>query len=241
MNLLDGADQGTDPRDELLNKWKDKSPEEVLKAKIEADLHIKNLEREKAEQYSMYKQLYEESQTKASLQDLIDQLKKEKEIPVALPPANEVNEPKMDLTKIESLFDEKLSAYERTKKEVENFGKVQEKLKQKLGTNYANSLQDQYAQLGLSNEEMNALAKKSPEAYFRMLGLNDEPRHEGYQSAPRSSQRNDSFAPKTQVRDYAYYQELKKTNPMLYLDPKISAQMEKDYIALGDRFGLPSD
>jgi hypothetical protein len=42
-------------------------------------------------------------------------------------------------------------------------------------------------------------------------------------------------------RTWAYYQELKKTNPKLYLDPKISVQMDKDAIALGDAFGLPND
>ena len=136
------------------------------------------------------------------------------------------------------MFDEKLSAYERQKREVENFGKVEAKLKEKLGPNYAASLKDQYNQLGLSNDEMNSLAKKSPEAFFRMLGLNDQSRND-YTGAPRNSMRNDSFAPKTVKRDYAYYQELKKTNPMLYLDPKIAVQMEKDAQELGAAFGLP--
>jgi hypothetical protein len=42
-------------------------------------------------------------------------------------------------------------------------------------------------------------------------------------------------------RTWAYYQELKKTNPKLYLDPKIAAQMDKDAIALGDAFGMPNE
>lgn len=240
MNLLDGGDQPIDAREAALNKWKDKSQEELLKKAVEADLHISTIEREKAEQYSMYKQLYEESQTKASLQTLIDQMKQEKEIQVALPQANEVKEPVMDVNKMKDFFKEEISSYELQKREVDNFGKVQSKLKEKYGDSYASVLKDQYDQLQLSNEDMNALAKKSPEAYFRMLGLNDQPR-DGYQAAPRSSQRNDSFAPKVEKRDYWYYQNLKKTNPMLYLDPKISQQMEKDAQALGAAFGLPPD
>lgn len=236
MNLLEGADLGTDPREEILSKWKDKPAEELLKAKVEADLHIKTLEREKAEQYEMYKKLYEETQTKASLQELIDQMKNEQQ--VALPIANEVKEPVLDMNKMKDLFKEEISAYETQKREVENFGKVQSKLKEKLGPNYASTLKDQYEQLGLSNDEMNSLAKKSPEAYFRMLGINDSPRSD-YMPAPRGAMRNDSFAPKTVKRDYAYYQELKKTNPMLYLDPKIAVQMEKDAQELGAAFGLP--
>lgn len=237
MNLLDGADQSPDGREEIFAKWKDKPQAELLEAKVNADLHIKTLEREKAEQYDMYKKLYEEQQTKAGLQDLIDQLKKEKETQVALPSANEVKEPTLDMTKMKDLFKEEFSAYETQKREVENFGKVQAKLKEKFGNNYANTLVDQYNQLGLSNDDMNTVAKKSPEAYFRMLGLTDNPRSD--YTIPRNSMRNDSFSPKTVKRDYQYYQELKKTNPMLYLDPKIAVQMEKDAQELGAAFGLP--
>jgi hypothetical protein len=239
MNLLDGSDQTIDDRDEILNKWKDKSQEDLLKKAVEADLHIRNLEREAAERHQMYTNLYEESKTKASLTELIDQIKNEKS-QVALTPANEeVKMPELDLTKLEDIFDKKLTAYERQKKETENFGKVLSKLRDSFGENYGNTLKDRYNQLGLSNEDMNDLAKKSPEAYFRMMGLNDQPR-ETYQGAPRSSQRNDSFSPKgAPKRDYWYYQEMKKNNPKLYLDPKISAQMERDYAELGDAFGLP--
>lgn len=239
MNLLDGSDQTSSDRDEILNKWKDKSPEDLLKKAVEADLHIKNLEREAAERHQMYTNLYEESKTKASLTELLDQLKRERETPVASTPANEEVKKPMDLTEIDKRFDEKINSYERQKRETENFGKVLHKLKDRFGENYGATLKDRYSQLGLSNDRMNEIAKESPEAYFRMMGLNDQP--ETYQGVPRNAQRNDSFAPKVQKRDYWYYQELKKTNPKLYLDPKISAQMERDYAELGDAFGMPSD
>lgn len=237
MNLLDGADlPSTDTlREEILAKWKDKSKEEILEGKVNADLHAKTLEKEKAEMYSMYKSVYEENQAKAKLQEYIDQLNKPVDNQVANTPANEVKEPPFDPDKF---FSEKISSYEKQKKEAENFAKVQSKLKERLGTNYANVLQDRYSELELSNEDMNALAVKSPEAYFRAIGLDDKPQS-SFTSPPRSSQRNDSFAPKTVKRDYNYYQELKKTNPMLYLDPKIAVQMEKDAQELGAAFGLP--
>lgn len=240
MNLLDGADplNVDDLRDEFTNKWKDKSAEELLKAKVESDLHIKTLEREKAEMYEMYKQVFEENKTKASINDLLDQWKKEKETQVAAPSANEVKVPELDLTKVKQTASETYAEMRRREREEENFSRVQTKLQERFGSNYASILKDQYNQLGLSNEDMNALAVKSPEAYFRMLGLNDQPR-DSYQAPPRTNQRNDSFAPKVQKRDYAYYAELKKTNPLLYLDPKISAQMERDMMELGPAFGLP--
>jgi hypothetical protein len=38
------------------------------------------------------------------------------------------------------------------------------------------------------------------------------------------------------ARTYSYYQELRKTNPIAYLDRKTALQMEKDSQALGDAF-----
>lgn len=229
----------TNIRDELINKWKDK-PLEVLQNKaVEADLHIKTLEREKAEMYEMYKSQREELLAKAKWEDYIDQMRKPPETPVALPPANSEQPKPFDPNEIKELLRGELSIYETQKREQENFGKVQSKLKERFGDNYATVLKDQQVNLGLSNEDVNSLAKKSPEAFFRMLGLNDQ--QQSFQTPPRNSQRNDNFAPKTVRRDWAYYQNLKKTNPMLYLDPKISAQMERDAQELGSAFGLPSD
>lgn len=238
MNLLEAADPTAAIREESLLKWKDKSAEDLLKKAVEADIHIKNLERENAEKHQMYTQVYDELQTKAKLEDLLDRMQNQP--PVALPLANEVKQPEVDMNKMKDFFKEEISSYEKQKREVENFGLVQSKLKERYGDNYAHVLTDQYNQLGLSNEDMNSLATKSPEAYFRMLGLNDRPR-ENYQTPPRTNQRNDSFAPKVQKRDWWYYQEMRKTNPKLYLDPKISAQMERDAQELGAAFGMPSD
>ena len=237
-NLFETGNDQPNERDELLTKWKDKPAEEVLKAKIEADLHIKALEREKAELRQMYAEQREELLAKAKWDEYLDRVTKPENLPVANTPANEVTPKQFDPKEIESLFDQKLTQYEAQKTERENFNKVQTKLRERFGDNFTSVLKDQQAALGLSVEDVNTLAKKSPEAFFRMMGLNDQPRSD-YQSPPRSVQRNDSFAPKTQRRDWNYYQELKKTNPLLYLDPKIAVQMEKDAAELGDAFGIP--
>lgn len=225
-------------RDELLNKWKDKPAEELLKAKIEADLHIKTLEREKSEMYDMYKSQREELLAKAKFEEYIDQLRAPPVTPVTDTIVKSEQPKPFDPTEIENLFDRKLSAYEAQKRESENFGKVQSKLRERFGDNYATALKDQADSLGLTSEAVNNLIKQSPEAFFRMLGLNDNNRSD-FQAPPRNNKRNDSFAPSVVKRDWNYYQNLKKTNPMIYLDPKISAQMERDAQELGSAFGLP--
>ena len=239
MNLLEGGnDQDTSTRDELLNKWKDKPAEEVLKAKIEADLHIKALEREKAELREMYSSTREELLAKAKFEELIDRMNKPTETPVAHTPANEVKSPSFNQEEIEKLVLSKIQETESKKVQQTNFSKVQSKLAERFGDNSSNVLKEQMNALGLTPEDVNTLAMKSPEAFFRVMGLNEQPK-DLFQSPPRSGQRSDSFAPKTVKRDWNYYQELKKTNPMLYLDPKISVQMEKDAQELGASFGLP--
>lgn len=233
-NLFEKSSDPAPEREELLNKWKDKTPQEVLEAKINADLHIKAVEKHNAELRQMYLEAKDELTAKAKWDDYLDQLKSPKETLVATTPANEVKP--MDMSEIEKFVSSKIQETENKKHETENFNRVQSKLKEKLGDNYASLLEDQRSALGLSVDEINALAKKSPEAFFRVLGINDTAPKNDYMTPPRSNQRSDNFSPKVNKRDERYYQELKKTNPRLYLDPKIQVQMEKDATDMGMSF-----
>jgi len=233
MNLLDGADQ-PDERAEILNKWKDKPLEELLKAKVESDLYIKTLEKQKDELRDDYLKQREELLAKAKFEELIDRYEKApRETPVANTPANEESH-KYDPKAIEDLIENKIKQTKVVERETENFRKVQDKLKERYGDNYTTILKEQQSTLGLSTDDVNALAKKSPEAFFRIMDLNKQ--SEGsFQTPPRSGQRNDNFAPKGQTkRDYNYYQELKKANPKLYLDKQIAVQMHNDVISMGE-------
>ena len=243
MNLFENApDSVASKTEEILAKWKDKPQEELLKKAVAADLHIDTLEREKAELRQMYLEQHEELKAKAKLEEYIDRIEKlPRDNQVAAPIANEPEKPKWDPNEFKKIASETYQEIENQKKSTENFSKVQNKLREKYGDNYSNILKDQQNMLGLSDSDVNSLAQKSPEAFFRVMGLNEPAQRESYQAPPRGSQRNDNFAPKVVTRDWNYYQELKKTNPTLYLDPKISRQMEADYLALGDRFGMPTD
>jgi len=221
-------------REEILNKWKDKPVEDLLKAKVESDLYIKSLERQKDELRADYLKQRDELLTKAKFEEYLQKMETLKDGQVTTPTVNEVSEPKYDPKEIESIVLNKISESKKIEKETENFNTVQNKLKERFGRDYQIILREQQINLGLSDNDVNDLAKKSPEAFFRMMNLNDT--KDPFQAPPRSNQRNDSFAPKVSKRDYNYYQELKKTNPRLYLDPKIAVQMHNDAIELGDAF-----
>lgn len=236
MNLLDTPVETNDDtaREELFAKWKDKSAEEVLKAKVESDLYIKTLEKQKDELRSDYLKQREELLAKAKFEDLLDRFEKSN-TPVTQPVVNEKIESQFKPEDIDVRVRALLEETRQTERKTSNFNKVQEKLKERFGNNYAQHLKD----TGLPEKQINEIAMESPDAFFRLLGMNDDRRDNNFQAPPRSNQRNDQFSPKVNKRDWNYYQELKKTNPRLYLDPKIAVQMHNDAIALGNDFGMP--
>src|SRR5882762_396010 len=83
------ADQQKNERDEIAAKWKDKPLEELLKAKIDSDLYIKTIERQKDEMRDDLLKTREELLTKAKFEDYIDQMKNTNNLQVAPPLANE--------------------------------------------------------------------------------------------------------------------------------------------------------
>jgi len=230
----DTPDPETSERDELLNKWKDKSKEEILDAKVNADLFIKTLTKRQDETAKDYLEARKQLEAQASLQQLIDKLN-EKQTPSSsdTPQAKEEREPKFDPKDIADIVRREIEENKISERRTANAKEVQTKLRERFGQNTASVLEEQANALGLSKERVNELAQESPTAFFRLMGL-DQVQTESFQAPPRNNQRNDSFSPKVVRRDYAYYQELKKTNPKAWLEPKIAIQMHNDAIEMGE-------
>jgi hypothetical protein len=231
----------TNARAELLAKWKDKTPEEVLNAKIESDLYIKTLTARTDQIRDDYLRLREEAQAKASLQDLIDRHEKSLNNPDTSTHTNvEQTQPSLKAEDIETLLEQKLSQRELMTKQNTNFNAVKAKLQEQFGDNYNTVLKQRMDTLGLDQEFTDNLAKTHPSVFLKTFGL-DAVRQDSYSPPPRSNQRPDRFAPVAKKRDWNYYQELNKRDPRAYLDPKIAIQMHNDAIALGNDFGMPSE
>jgi hypothetical protein len=234
MNLFEPTDQpGINEREELLAKWKDKPADELLNAKIESDLYIRTLERQKDELRQDYIKAQEDIQARANLQELIDKLNQKQE-PDPVTPKDEKTAT-YDPKEIEQLVLNKIEENKLREKEQQNYLQVQNKLKERFGSHTANILREQAITLGLSDSDVNDLARKSPEAFFRIMGLQDRP-SDPYNAPPRSDIRNDHFAPRIQKRTWSYYQDMKTKNPKQYWDPKTQVQMHKDADSLGDAF-----
>lgn len=227
----------TSARDEILAKWKDKTPDEVLKAKVDADLYINTLTKRQDDLSKDFLNMKQQLDATASLQELRDQIVNAKTTSNSdTTNANEGKESPEPVDfdkKVRELFEEN----RKVERQTANANMVQTKLKERFGNSYQEVLRG----TGLSEKQIQEIAQDSPEAIFRLVGLNDNSR-ETFQTPPKSNQRSDNFAPKGQTkRDWNYYQELKKSNPKIYLDPKIANQMHNDAIALGADFGFPDD
>lgn len=213
-----------------------KTVEDLAKSKVHADATIDVMTRRLDELTEDYKKTRTENITKAKLEEMLDQIANQKQLGINTPPPEAPNTPQWDAKELDGLLDTKIKAREVEKQQQANADAVVSKLKQQYGDNYQATVTKQIETLGLSSEDFNALARKSPSALFRTLGL-DQTNQENFQAPFRSSQRNDNFAPTgAPKRTWAYYQELKKKDPQLYYDRNIAVQMAKDAVELGEAF-----
>jgi len=234
-NATPQLDPNKDYLSELVGEGKKfKTIEDLARGKYEADIYIDTLTRKQDEINRDYRRVLEESKAQAALKDMIAQLQTQQQRPEPqnTPPVND-QKPVIDRDELKSLISNEILETERQRKERENFMTVQKKLSEQFGPNYQEVLKRQMESLELSAEDIDRLAKKSPTAFFNTLGLNQTTKPSNI--APPRTQRNDTFLPSSgKKRDYQYYQELKKTNPTLYLDPKITVQMQNDVIEMGE-------
>jgi hypothetical protein len=257
MNTLFNGNQGDDididPNQDPLevltgpggkyDKTKYTSELEMYKAlargKLEADVTIMANNRRMDELRGDFLALKESRDEGASVKAMLDQFKAE-----MLNNTNrnstdddQGNKPVYDPNEVKSLMSQTILEHEKTQRENANFNKVDQKLRETFGGNYANALKKEIDALGLTVAEADALAKRSPEAFFRTFGLNQQ-QTQSFDAPMRSSdRRSDTFSPQVVKRDNAYYQKLKKENKALYYEPKTQNQMIKDIEALGADFG----
>lgn len=228
-------------REALLAKWKDKSPEEVLKAKVESDLYIKSLTTRLDDLRNDYLSLREQREASENLKSLIDQFKSKTQNDDTDPDTNkgQVQAAAIKTEDIEALVAKQLSAHQLAMKQQENLNAIQSKLKEQFGDNYPSVYKQRLDSLGLTKEFADDLARNHPSVFIKTFELDRTETRSP--SLPRSSVRQPTFAPTSAKRDWNYYQELKKNDPRMYLDPKIAIQMHNDMMELGSDFGMPED
>jgi hypothetical protein len=212
-----------------------KDAEALAKGKIESDSFIEQLKQENADLRLSNLQLREEDSKRAKLTDLISMLEaKDQQLASNNNPVNEVKEkPTFDPSQIESIVAKQIQNSEIARRQDTNARMVRDRLIEQFGDKYQDTVRKQIAELDITEDDFNEMARTKPKALFKTLGLDATPR-ETFQTPPRNSVQ---FRPTTQPkRTQSYYDEMKKANPKLYQDPKILIQMDKDSQELGEAF-----
>ena len=215
-----------------------KTSADIAKKIYHADQTIELMKKRLDQDHAEILRLRNEQETKARLEDLVNQLSnsKEKLSSNNQPTVNEEKKPEVDLKQIESLVLSKIQETDSQRKAQENFESVRAKLIERFGSNYQSAVKEQIDTLGISAEDFDSMARKSPRAVLRTLGL-DQQNVENFNAPPRTNKMPDIFKPRgAEKRSWAYYQNLKKTDPRKWADRSTMIQMQKDAIELGEAF-----
>jgi len=226
--LIDDEPKVEPKFDDLVGEGKRyKTPDEIAKAKLHADTHIDRLEKENAE-------LRAYTQQAKKLEDLIAKLEanpgaSKEEQPVT--PERPVSQATLTEADVLTMVDKHVTEKETKRTKLQNVEEAKKQLRQVYGDKYAEVLKSRSSELGITIERMTALAEESPSALLKLVV--NEGSGERLTSPPRSSLRTDSNVTK---RNYAYYQNMRKTEPSKYFSKEATWQRMKDAVEQGDAF-----
>lgn len=215
-------------------KWQD--PEVIAKGKIEADTHIANLERQLQEmredlsknEYS--KKLLETLQNKAggTTQETADAKDNNTGAATETNTTAEVGD--IDL---ESLVEQTLAKREQEAKVAQNIKSVEQQLETAFGTEARKVVEEKAASLGISLNRMQEIASESPAAFMALVGQPAAMER----NADVTSAKNTASGFNTQgVKDFDFYQKMRRENPKQYYSPSMQNEMAQARVQLGDKF-----
>lgn len=209
-------------------KYKDQQA--LAFSRLKADEHIQKLETEMSD-------LRKDLQARTTLAELTDKWTQmqTQQTERSVEEDNQSQRTDSDLTpeKIDSIFNTRLSEYEKVKARQANANLVKTELKKLLGDNYSSRLKDELNKLGVSDEYANRMAEEQPQAFLKLVS----PSHRDDRfAAPPKSTVAVPFAPSNTDRTMSYYDKIRDTDPELYKSIKVQNQLHDDAIRLGEKF-----
>lgn len=186
--------------EELVGEGKKFSdPEKLARAKVESDRFIAQLLKEQDE---MRKALEKRNNEEEFLTKL-EQITKPRQPEVPEPTRNDplTERPQIPLDEIEKIIEQR----EAKKTAEQNLNTVVSRLEQAYGPDYRSRVQTQATALGVGTEFLTDIAAKNPQAFYKLMGLDEQKTQApGFAPPPRSSVQ--SFAPNTgNKKNYNYW------------------------------------
>lgn len=149
------------------------------------------------------------------------------------PEQNQSNPPPQNVN-IEELVLNTLKKTEADRKIETNKQAVVARMNEVWGADASKELRKTAAEIGVSVDYLNGVAQQSPEAFYKLVSLNQNRNSPSGTTVPQGTVRLEGNG--TGQRDAKFYRELKKNNPSLYKETKIQVQMSRDALALGEAF-----
>lgn len=212
-----------------------KTPGELARAKAESDAFIERLKQEAA---GLRSELSSRMQMEAILTQLESVTKPAAPSNEPAPQAREREQassavnPEVD---IEKMVSQKLAEAQNKRDRDANVSAVTAKLKQAYGENYASQVKSVADRLGVGTDFLSDLASSKPAAFFKLIGLDEQP-----------TRRSDIFAPPSSVtgvsnpnagnKTWGYYEGIRKADKTKYYSPAIQNEMFNQLKELGDDF-----
>lgn len=222
------ATSSDNPLEQLVGEGKKyKDVNELAKAYLNADTHISELRTDL-------------TSTREFIASKLDELAKQREAQPAAPnvetgsaptPAP-VAPPKGEEEDLDTRIAKALEERDLTKRYQDNANIVQDALVERLGSveEAAKAVIAKAAELGVDPSYMKQTAASSPRAFFNLMGIDPETRPSSSSTPAPSSDVNPQRLGDTSVKpnSYAFYEQLRKSNPSVYWSPRTQQALMKD-------------
>lgn len=210
-------------------KYKD--TQELAKAYTNADGYINKQKQELAERDAELK----------VLRDLVNARKDIEKKPDDTPPPQDrqsqpdPNERKNQDVDLNELVRKELSAAEAERQSANNVNRAAEVMNNHFGSaaKAQEAVRRRAEELGVGVDWLRDAASKSPNAFFATMGINANARPN---STPGHTPEFNPAATRSNVRDMAFYEAMRKENPKRYYSAEVRAQLMEDARTLGTSF-----
>lgn len=234
LNILDQdilPDAQVDPDKDYLSelvgegkKYKDVAA--LARSRVEADLHITRLEKEG----STHRQQIEESRSTKRLEEMVEQLTALQKKDEIVSPSNLDTKPNEQSTPQVTLSDVEKMIQERESRKVQeaNRDTVRTRLLQEYGAEYPSKVQETANKLKVGVEFLNSVALSNPDAFYKLMDISPQKStvHDTLGYSPPRSNVTPGFKPNSNNKNWAYWENMRKTEPAKY--NSVSSQWEMD-------------
>ena len=226
-----GDDDNTSFLEQLVGEGKKFADAEALaRGKAESDSFIETLKREQAE-------LRKELETRLSLEEFLDQ---QKQTPAAsnagTPPVTSgaENDEKFSKEQIAAIVRDALIHEKTNATQSENLAYVRNELVKQYGNGYADKLSRVAANLELDKDFLNNMASSKPKAFLKLVA--QELKEPVTAVAPPRSSVRTTHTGVSGLKNKAYYDAIKKSDPKHYWSAECSAERHQMAQKMGPAF-----